>query len=152
MSLHPVLGGMGVRDSNRVRPCSELLHLCAQTTQAVEWKDRFVTLTDGKLYIRNDKGGDIRDTFELLDITHVKKMAEDCHTASIVRCAGLCLCMCVWACLQTARRRSRSMPDLAHFVVLPLRTTSLRRDYRWARCCIIGASLCLIHVANPSVA
>lgn len=149
MSFHPVLGGMGARDANRERPCSEILHLCAQTTQTVDWKDRFVTLTDGKLYIRNDEGGDIRDTFELLDITHVKKMAEDCHAASIVRCAGLCVF--VWACSRGARSRSRSMPNPVQFVVLPSRTTSLTRDYRWARCCIIVASLCFIHVANPSV-
>ena len=50
----------------------------------VEWKDRFVTLTNEKMYIRNVVGGDIRDVLALLHITQVKQMAQDPH-ASIVR-------------------------------------------------------------------
>jgi hypothetical protein len=44
--------------------------------KAAEWKDRFITLTNDKLYIRNEMGGNIRDAFCLLDITHVKKMSS----------------------------------------------------------------------------
>ena len=51
----------------------------------VEWKDRFVTLTSEKIYIRNVEGGDIRDVLPLLHITHVKQMAQDAHAASILR-------------------------------------------------------------------
>lgn len=42
--------------------------------KTAEWRDRFITLTKQNLYIRNEMGGDIKDSFSLLDITHVKKM------------------------------------------------------------------------------
>ena len=76
----------------RVRDCDQLslITLCAlKTRKAVEWVDRFVILTDQNLIIKNDVNGDIRDVLSLLDITHVKKMAEDAafrHVASIIRC------------------------------------------------------------------
>ena len=48
----------------------------ATVGHTVEWKDRFVTMTDDKLYIRNEPNGRIGDTVALLDITQVKTMVD----------------------------------------------------------------------------
>ena len=47
----------------------------------VEWRDRFVTMTDDKLYIRNEQDLRVRDSIALLDITHVKTMVELEHSS-----------------------------------------------------------------------
>ena len=43
----------------------------------IVWKERYVTLTDDKIYIRNEDGGQIRDTLQLLQITRVNRMVKD---------------------------------------------------------------------------
>ena len=42
----------------------------------ISWCERYITLTTEKIYIRNEKDGDIRDELSLLDITHVHKCAS----------------------------------------------------------------------------
>ncbi|MGB1602067.1 MAG: hypothetical protein ACPIOQ_55580, partial [Promethearchaeia archaeon] len=42
----------------------------------ISWCERYITLTTEKIYIRNEKDGDIRDELSLLDITHVQKCAS----------------------------------------------------------------------------
>ena len=42
----------------------------------IVWKERYVTLTDDKIYIRNEDGGQIRDTLQLLQITRVNRMVK----------------------------------------------------------------------------
>ena len=49
----------------------------------ITWRDKYITLTDTRLYIRNQSGGEIRDTLELRQITHVRTMVESNHAIAI---------------------------------------------------------------------
>ena len=43
----------------------------------IRWDDRYVTLTEKRMHIRNSKDGPIREEIDLLDITHVKAKLDD---------------------------------------------------------------------------
>jgi hypothetical protein len=49
----------------------------------ITWRDKYITLTDTRLHIRNQSEGEIRDTLELRDITHVRRMVESNHAIAI---------------------------------------------------------------------
>ena len=52
-------------------------------SKEIFWKQRAMTLTDENIYIRNEEGGDIRDTIDLLNITHVRRMVRESFTEAL---------------------------------------------------------------------
>lgn len=52
----------------------------------IAWRDKYVTLTDEKLLLRNEPDGEIRDTLDLRAITSVRQMIEqNCSITSTSR-------------------------------------------------------------------
>lgn len=49
----------------------------------ISWRDKYIALTDDRLLLRNQLGGDIRDTIELRSITHVRRMVVSAHCAAV---------------------------------------------------------------------
>ena len=49
----------------------------------IAWKEKYVSLTDDRLLLRNQPYGEIRDTIELRSVTHVRRMVESAHCAAV---------------------------------------------------------------------
>lgn len=52
----------------------------------IAWKEKYVSLTDDRLLLRNQPYGDIRDTINLRSVTHVRRMVESAHCAAVKGC------------------------------------------------------------------